>query len=203
MPLRVVGAGVSRIGTTSLTLALERLLGAPCYHMNDVFDDAEHVATWHEAAKGHMPDWLQFLGPYGAAVGWPSAAFWPELSHAFPDAIVLLSLRDPVSWWRSVHDTIFPAAQGAAGSDWHAMFDAVLSARFTSHLESREACIAAFERHNALVRDTVAPHRLVEWHLGDGWAPLCAALKLPVPVDAFPHANTREEFLAGHSREID
>jgi hypothetical protein len=37
MALRVIGAGLARTGTTSLKLALERLLGGPCYHISDLF----------------------------------------------------------------------------------------------------------------------------------------------------------------------
>jgi hypothetical protein len=36
----------------------------------------------------------------------------------------------------------------------------------------------------------------VEWHPGDGWAPICAALALPVPDEPFPHVNTTAEFRA-------
>ena len=27
------------------------------------------------------------------------AAFWKEMSEALPDAIVILSVRDPEEWW--------------------------------------------------------------------------------------------------------
>lgn len=43
MALKVVGAGLGRTGTLSLKLALEQLLGAPCYHMAEVFSHPEHV----------------------------------------------------------------------------------------------------------------------------------------------------------------
>ncbi len=195
MTLKVIGAGLSRVGTTSLRLALERLLGARCYHMNDVFAQPNHVSIWHAAAQGRMPDWQSFLASYTAVVGWPAAAFWQELSQAFPDALILLAVRDPLSWWHSVHTTIFPATQAAAGSEWHAMFEAVLATRFTNDLNNQKACLAAYECHNALVRNTAPPHRLCEWHLGEGWTSLCAGLKMPVPDEPFPHANTREEFL--------
>src|SRR4029450_13636759 len=49
MSLRVVGAGLGRTGTMSLKLALERLLGAPCYHMLEVFKNPEHIPVWHAA----------------------------------------------------------------------------------------------------------------------------------------------------------
>jgi len=198
--LRVVGAGLGRTGTLSLKLALERLLGGPCYHMLEVFAHPEHIAAWHGAARGEAPDWQQLFRDYGAAVDWPASAFWPELSEAFPEAVVLLSVRDAESWWQSARQTIFPAALSADG-EWRAMLDDLFAARFTRKLEDRSACIAAFERHNAEVRKRVPASRLVEWRAQDGWAPLCAALGVPVPNEPFPRANTTEEFLAVHAPE--
>jgi hypothetical protein len=78
------------------------------------------------------------------------------------------------------------------------LIDAVLAARFTSALDDRVACIAAFERHTAAVRGALAPSWLVEWRAADGWTPLCAALGVPVPDEPFPRVKTREDFLAGH-----
>ena len=80
MSLRIIGAGVGRTATMSLKLALEKLLGEPCYHMGEVFAHPEHTPLWHAAAKGRMPDWRSFFKGYAAAVDWPAAAFWPELS---------------------------------------------------------------------------------------------------------------------------
>jgi hypothetical protein len=196
MSLRVVGAGLGRTGTMSLKVALEKLLGAPCYHMAEVFSHPEHVASWRAAAQGDMPDWNRLFHGYAAAVDWPAAAFWPEISEAFPDAIVLLSVRDPQSWWKSAHDTIFPTSRAAPDPAWREMVEAMFRTRFTWDLDDRDACIAAFERHNARVRDEVSPDRLVEWRPSDGWEPLCTALGVPVPDEAFPRTNTTEEFLA-------
>jgi hypothetical protein len=193
--LRVVGAGLGRTGTLSLKLALERLLGAPCYHMLEVFSHPEHVAAWHAAARGRPPDWRALFAGYRAVVDWPAASFWPELSAAFPDAVVLLSVRDADAWWRSAHGTIFPASMSASG-EWRAMIDDLFAARFTSALDDRAACIAAFERHNARVRAEVPRARLLEWRAEDGWAPLCRALGVDVPDEPFPRANTTEQFLA-------
>lgn len=196
MSLRVVGAGLGRTGTLSLKLALERLLGAPCYHMMEVFTHPEHIPLWHSAATGEMPDWKELFRGYAAAVDWPAASFWPEISAAFPDAIVLLSVRDAESWWQSAHETIFPTSQAQKDTAWLEMVNAMFTSRFTDELEDREACIAAFEQHNVRVRKTVPPDRLVEWRASNGWEPLCKALALPVPDEPFPRANTREEFLS-------
>lgn len=191
--LRLVGAGVGRTGTLSLKLALEKLLGAPCYHMMEVFPRPAHVEAWRAAAAGRTTDWHELFRGYAATVDWPGASFWPELTQTFPDAIVLLSTRDAESWWRSAHATIFSVnPPEPMGSMLRAVF-----ARFTaSALDDRDACIAAYERHNAAVRKAVPAERLVEWTASDGWAPLCRALSLPVPAEPFPHANSTEEFQA-------
>lgn len=193
--LRVIGAGVGRTGTLTLKLALERLLGGPCYHMLEVFSHPEHLVAWHTAARGGSPDWRALFRGYRAAVDWPAASFWRELMEIFPNAIVLLSLRDADSWWRSAQGTIFPAMR-MAPPEWRAMMEDLFAARFTNALEDRAACVAAFERHNAEVRATVPASRLLEWRASDGWAPLCAALGVPVPSEPLPHANSTEDFQA-------
>jgi len=197
MTLRLVGAGLGRTGTMSLKLALERLLGAPCYHMAEVFAHPEHVPAWHGAARGKMPDWRALFSGYAAEVDWPGASFWPEISAAFPDAVVLLSVRDADSWWRSASETIFPSSRSMEpGTPWRDMIDELFADRFTSALDDRNACIAAYEQHNARVRRLVPPERLVEWTATDGWAPLCRALGVPEPAEPFPRANTKEDFAA-------
>jgi len=198
--LRVVGAGVGRTGTLSLKLALERLLGAPCYHMIEVFGKPEHVPLWTGAAHGQMPDWNAMMRGYAAAVDWPASAFWPELAEAFPDALVLLSVRDADAWWRSANGTIFPSIEHAPSVEWRQMVDDMFASRFTSQIRDRDASLAAFERHNSEVRARVPARRLLEWRAGDGWAPLCERLGLPLPAEPFPHTNTTAEFLARRPR---
>jgi hypothetical protein len=54
--------------------------------------------------------------------------------------------------------------------------------------------MAAYERHNAEVRQTIPPHRLLEWRATDGWAPICHALGVTVPQFPFPWTNQRSEW---------
>jgi hypothetical protein len=194
--LRVIGAGLGRTGTMSLKLALERLLGGPCYHMVEVFPRPEHFGHWTAAARGEPVDWRALFEGFEAVVDWPASAFWSELAVAYPDALVLLSTRDSASWWKSANDTIFRVMQEQSDAPVHKMMSAVVAARFTSALGDRDAAIAAYENHNARVRATVPRGRLLEWSPGDGWAPLCEALRIPIPEAPFPHANTTEEFKA-------
>ena len=193
--MRVIGAGLGRTGTMSLKLALEKLLGAPCYHMLEVFENLDHIPLWRAAAQGREPDWHGMFVNYEAAVDWPAASFWPELCRAFPDAVVILSVRDPEAWWKSASETIFTPHNPVPETDWHDMWIDIISNRFTVRLDDKQACIDAFNRHYDQVRKTVSPERLVEWNVKDGWAPICAALEVAVPDEPFPHTNTRSDFL--------
>ena len=198
MDLAVVGAGVGRTGTHSLKLALEQLLGAPCHHMIEIFGDPTQVPAWVDAIDGRPVDWSAMLARYRAIVDWPGGSFWPELSAAFPDALVLLSVRDPEGWYRSASNTIFlPFANMSpeAGSWLEAMLK-LFRDRFSDRFDDPTAMMDAFVRHNDAVRAAVPAGRLLEWSPGDGWEPICERLGLPVPADPFPVTNTTEEFRA-------
>ncbi len=195
MTLRIVGAGVGRTGTESLKLALERLLGGRCYHMLEVLAHPESVTYWASAGRGQMPGWDKVFDGYVAAVDWPVAAYWPELSAAFPDAPVLLSTRASAEeWYRSASQTIFaidPSKMPGAGDP--AFVEGMFS-RFTFELHNPQAAMEAYEAHNRKVRESIPPERLIEWQPGDGWASLCRALGVPEPGEPFPHVNTTEMF---------
>jgi len=198
MALRVVGAGVGRTGTMSLKLALERLLGAPCYHMAEVFQHPGHADLWRRASLGEAVDWDALFEGFAAAVDWPTGSFWPELSRHYPDALVLLSLRDPEEWWNSASNSIFPilADPKFAAQDWRDMIAALFSKRWGADPRDRDASIRRFNENNARVLAEAPKERLLVWRAGDGWEPLCRALELPVPDEPFPRANTREDFHA-------
>ena len=192
--LKVIGAGLGRTGTMSLKAALERLLGEPCYHMTEVFAHPEHVPLWHAAALDETVDWSVIFDGYVAAVDWPSMSFWPELSKAYPDALIIWSYRTPESWWKSASSTIFPSLQATEGA-WYEMMSTLLEKRFTLDLNNRDACIAAFHRHNEQVLNADLGDRLLKWQAADGWEPLCQALGVDIPDEPFPHVNSTADFM--------
>jgi len=196
MSLRVVGAGLGRTGTLSLKLALEKLLGGPCYHMAEMLGHPEHVPLWRAAARGELVDWEALFAGYRAGVDWPQGSFWEEIAEAFPDAIILLSLRDADSWWRSASETIFKiSAAKTLAPEWYAMVEEIFTHRFVWPPDDEAAAKAAFERYNADVLARAPKDRLLVWRASDGWGPLCERLGVPVPGEPFPRVNTREEFI--------
>jgi hypothetical protein len=196
MELVVIGAGVGRTGTHSLKLALEALSGDPCHHMMEVLGDPTQVPAWVDAIEGRPVDWSQMLTRYGSIVDWPGASFWPELTAANPDALVLLSVRDPESWYRSASNTIFLAFEHTPPelAPWMEAVRRLMRERFSDQIDDPTVMMDAFVRHNDAVRAAIPADRLLEWTPGDGWDPICDRLGLPVPAEPFPVTNTTDEF---------
>lgn len=197
MDLRIVGAGVGRTGTHSLKVALEQLLGGPCYHMREVFEHQDHVPIWHAAMHGDTVDWEPVFEGFVATVDWPGCTFWREFASANPKAKVLLSHRDSAdTWWKSASNTIFRAMGDGTrmeANQWLEMARKMME-RFSPDWQQEAAAKAAYDAHNAAVRAEVPKDRLIDWQPSDGWGPLCAGLDIPEPDEPFPVTNTTEEF---------
>jgi uncharacterized protein YndB with AHSA1/START domain len=196
--LPVVGAGVGRTGTHSLKIALERLCGGPCHHMMEILGDPAQIPSWMAAIDGETVDWRAMLANYRSLVDWPGAAFYRELAAVYPDSLVLLSIRDPESWYRSAANTIFLAFEHMPpeAQPWIRSVRKLLHDRFCDDFDNRAAMIDAFVRHNETVQREIPASRLLVWQPGDGWEPICERLGVAVPDEPFPVTNTTDEFRA-------
>jgi sulfotransferase family protein len=209
--LEVIGAGFGRTGTMSLKVALEELGFGPCYHMSEVFENPEHVEQW-EAAREGRADWEELFRGYRATVDWPGAAFYEDLMQRYPDAKVILTVRDPERWYESVRGTIYNVQSVAPSSvlTLSGLFVPRVKqlrrvARMSSKLawedvfggrfEERGYAIGVFERWNDEVKRRVPAERLLVYEVKDGWEPLCDFLGIAVPEGKhFPHLNDAEAF---------
>lgn len=188
---------MGRTGTHSLKVALERLLGGTCHHMVEVFPDPDQMAGFTAAIEGRPVDWHRLMDRFTTQVDWPGASFWPELSAAFPDSLVILSVRDPAGWYRSASATIFQGMELAAvDGGWMAAMKRLLAERFSDRFDDETAMIEAYLRHNDAVREKIPASRLLEWAPADGWEPICTRLGVAVPDEPFPVTNTTDEFRA-------
>jgi hypothetical protein len=199
MSLQVIGAGLPRTATNSLGLALEQLLGGPRHHMSAIPSHPFDLGgVWSEALAGGTPDWAREFKGYVAAVDWPASAFWHDLSLAYPDAPIILSVRDsPQTWYESMSVTVIPTTRLSLSPDWHGghhMIDLFERFTGTSEWDDAETLIAAYDRHNEAVRQGKLHERLLEWNAKEGWEPLCHFLGKPVPVQPFPWINKREDW---------
>ena len=184
MPLEVIGAGLGRTGTLSLKTALERLGFDRCYHMVEVFANPGHIAAWDAAARGEAVDWEALFRGYKATVDWPGCSFYKEFMKLYPDAKVILTVRDPSALVRTARETIYraremmpawvrplmPRVRASQRMIQGLIWDGFFGGRFAD----RDAAIAAYERHNAEVKATVPPGKLLVFEVREGWGPLCA-----------------------------
>jgi hypothetical protein len=202
MTLAIIGAGLGRTGTLSLKRALDQLGFDPCHHMEEVLRHPEQIPGWHAAGRGEAVDFRKLLAGYRAAVDWPSAQFWSELAAAFPAGKIILTVRDTERWYQSFSQTILPLLRATeppfnpAMAAIIAMVRTVVGERaFGGRLDDADHIKACYERHNAAVRATATPDRLLVYEVAEGWEPLCAFLGVTVPTEPFPKVNTTQEFL--------
>lgn len=205
MSLHVIGAGFGRTGTLSLKLALEELGFGPCYHMIETRRHPGHDALWLALAKGKSDDWRTILDGYRATVDWPGICIWKRLIAENPRAKVILTVRDAESWYASASKTIFARmleyanaqevhSADAARRNHMRMVNAIVrDGTFGGDL-GHDHAIAVFNAHNEDVRSNVPPYRLLVCEAGEGWAPLCAFLGVPVPEGPYPKVNCTADF---------
>lgn len=203
MALDVVGAGFGRTGTLSLKSALETLGFDRCYHMMEVREHPEHQAMWAAAQRGEPVDWDLLFDGYGAAVDWPACNLWRELAEYYPDAKVLLSVRDSGRWYDSVRNTIYASSMNALKSEdevdrrrgeW--LQEIIWGGIFDGRLEDRDYAIGVYEAHVKAVQASIPADRLLVFEASEGWSPLCEFLGVEIPETPFPHVNTTEDFRA-------
>jgi hypothetical protein len=213
MAIKVIGAGLGRTGTLSLKMALEELGFVRCYHMVELFTNGKHVRVWDLASRGEPIDWDALFEGYQATVDWPGCAFYAELMRRYPEAKVVLTVRDPERWYESSRQTIYYVRNAFPG--WmrlllprmrvvRRMLDRVAwNGMFQGRFDDKEFTIDVFNRYNEQVRRVVPPERLLVYEVREGWEPLCAFLGVPVPDGKpFPHVNDAAEFRARVRRGV-
>lgn len=203
MTLKVIGAGLGRTGTLSLKLALEHIGLGPCHHMAEMLGNLRtQLPLWLEAGRGN-PDWDAIFAGYRSTCDFPGCAFWREIAAHFPDAKVILTVRDPDSWFDSVSETIFSEEHRAQFEGNPAMaefFRLTVFRDVEPLLGDRAKMTAFFDAWNRAVIDEVPADRLLVYRAGDGWEPLCEFLGVPVPAEPYPRVNSREEMTANTDR---
>lgn len=202
--LKVIGAGFGRTGTLSQKAALDELGFGPCHHMAEVFGKARHIELWQAAADGQSIDWDELFVGYNSAVDWPACAFYEQLMRTYPDATVILNVRDPERWYESAMNTIYQVSK-VMNSDSTSdpitqqhgrMINTLIwQNTFGGRFEDKSHAIAVFERHIQEVKERVPSERLLVFDVKQGWEPLCRFLGVAVPADKpFPHLNDTASF---------
>lgn len=197
MALEIIGAGFGRTGTESMKRALEMLGYGPCYHMYEVIPHRDRYETWQGIYDGTVaPDWDAVFDGFRATVDWPAARYWRALAAHFPQARILLTWRDPESWYASMERTILTLLRDPDKTE--GMAPRLRRDVFGGNVQDKDHVISVYERNLAEVREAFGPDRLLTYELGSGWEPLCRFLGLDIPSAPYPSGNESADF---HARD--
>ena len=219
MGLKIIGAGIGRTGTESLKLALEKLGFGKCYHMSELVRNPDHIVYWEALEEGKEVDLGALFKGYQSAVDIPTYLYYEKLMDAFPDAKVILTVRDPESWYRSASRTIFRpipkffflmASVVGIFSKRARMFPRIfrfvkrtgLDGLFGGRTSDAAYCQSVFQDWIKRVEETVPPDKLLVYKAGQGWEPLCRFMGVPVPDEPFPHSNRAGSFQKNQRKQV-
>ena len=138
---------------------------------------------------------------------WPSCNYWREQLRAFPEAKIILTKRDPNSWYESVMNTIWPASVKGrelarsnvnldkVSQDRSSMvFEVIWDGIFDGRMSEKDFVIDKYEKHNQAVIDEVPSSKLLIYEPREGWEPLCQFLGCSQPSTDYPNVNSTEDF---------
>ena len=202
--MKVICAGWGRTGTRSLKYALQTLLKAPAYHMQNILLNKKDAKLWYNIIFNNPQknNWEKIYSGYGACLDFPSCNYYKELMKEYPDAKVILTIRDENSWiksWNTLNNQIIKSIT----------FRFFSKIPFTSfYLQKRihnEAILGPnglfkglktdseikneFLKWNQSVINYVPKDRLLVYKVKDGWEPLCEFLNVSKPDIPFFHKN--------------
>lgn len=178
--LKIIGAGMPRTGTKTLCEALE-ILGYKTQHGPPVRESP----LSHPAERPHFRDYATAE----AVADGPAVLYWPGLAASY-QCKVILTVRNPDSWWESIkrHTNAI-----RTGEDMNhiAYTDAFHGLLFGTPQPCKYWWQRRFEEHNARVEAMIAADMLLVMDIvgGDKWDVLCPFLDKPEPEEEWPWAN--------------
>jgi hypothetical protein len=217
--LKVIGAGMGRTGTESLKMALEQLGFGRCYHMFELMKNPEHLPEWEKLSRGEKPNYEFLFQGYQSCTDFPAALYYREFMQQYPEAKVVLTVRDADKWYDSASKTILrvmpsffytvvrffglfsKTAQAYPAIHRYAV-RIVHQGIFNGRTHDREYTKAVFNAWNEEVKRAVPADRLLVFEVKDGWEPLCRFLGVPVPSTPFPRANDSDSFDKNLARRL-
>jgi len=216
----VIGAGLPRTGTLSFMHALEMILPGNCHHMMKALNCDQE---WSDIFSGNMDDeqFKQFFQSNDevAAVDAPFCFFYERAMKIWPDAKVILTVREPEGWVKSVKSTVlkrrfldptmlfavlglFPTYLSDPRDDQRKWPTKMFAAahKHCDKMNDFEAAIhnnrgvEFFHQWTSEVESNVPKDRLLKFSVKEGWTPVCKFLDVPVPDVPFPRVNSSSEF---------
>lgn len=163
-------------------------------------DTEDFYKAYHNRDKA---DWDRIYEKYTAAVDWPTATFYKELIVQYPEAVVILTVRDADSWYKSMKNTVANDAKKEEEMKipmlqrFHKMAYDVCGegeplnpVKFADEEKTKKFFIDHIEE----VKRHVPAARLLVLELGEGWDRLCSFLGKDVPDTPYPSTNATKDW---------
>jgi len=217
--VQVIFAGIMRTGLKSMAQAMRQLGYHEIYDRVDLY---KTYANWDKAIhnKATPEMWKSMFNGYKVVMGMPAFVFWEQIFEAFPNALVVLTVRDETDWFSSVqkakhqldHEAL--AAPLRSGTflqllerfmmpSYHKICNvirftwaSILGLSFLGSADLNESVTRSlFRKHNLYVQNRVPKDQLLVMDVRDGWEPLCKFLKKARPGAPFPSEHEVAYFL--------
>jgi len=212
----LIGAALPRCGTTSLKNALEKILPGRCMHMTFMIEEPKLSIEWL-SNKTTDEEFKNFFRKHNLLAGadMPFVSVYKRVMKVFPDAKVLLLVRDdPEGWVSSMKATVIPLIGknhifstfpnslvkvliDTLNTKWSIWFN------YISKYEPIMEMFKEVEEGNGVrfyndflddAKKTVPAERLFIYNIKQGWKPLCTFLDVPIPDEDFPRRNGTDIF---------
>ncbi|CAJ1359193.1 unnamed protein product [Effrenium voratum] len=222
-PLKIIGAGFGRTGTSSMAMAMERLGYRP-YHWVEGMMTMGHIglwANWYRAVHANKQPAIDIAfnkvseaiadGGFNVTLDFPACLAFDSFMDKYPDAKVLLTVRSSGdAWAKSVLAGVIDMTWSAQGR----LFDLtprlndmrlvvmggwpLIGQNFTtaSELPNETLLASVYENWIVKVKKTVPPEKLLIHEAKDGYGPLCKFMEIPeaeCPKEPYPHLNASKD----------
>jgi len=192
----VVCAGLAKTGTTSLAKAL-RTLGYSVYDYREHF--TFHRQEWLDSFEtDRLPNFKEMYQGVDAITDVPPAFWFEEIAGVFPEAKVVLTVRDSEEAWlkswkehlQMWKDVTFLVKIALWWNNGQSFADTLHNAIYGSfNPEATVLFRKRYQQHNERVQAVIPAERLLVFNVKQGWKPLCEFLGCDIPSTRFPREN--------------
>ncbi|KAG8668413.1 hypothetical protein FPOAC1_007792 [Fusarium poae] len=196
--MKVLSLGLPRTGSASMAEALTILGYKNVYHGTHTIDRPEDWAIMERACDASFTNLPSYTGRPFTREEWDelwghceattdvASIFAPQLIKAYPDAKVILAIRDFEPWFKSVDQSVLqnlwnPIAQfsinvlepilgSAMGRSARKQMLGLFQASTVE--EARANARDTYDRHHRVIKEMVPEGQLLEYRMGQGWGPV-------------------------------
>jgi len=213
MSIKIIGAGLPRTGTNTLKQSLEQLGHKRVYHMKELLVYPDKLHYWKTLDETGDTNWDELYEGYDGTVDFPGYPWYKEHMKRYPDAKVILTVRDFEGWYKSVDSTVFRAGPQTPIEKIKMLGKLLFNTRarkvvkcikwfkkvfFADELQgkfgNKDFAKKFWEDHIAQIKSSVPEDKLLVYDVRDGWGPLCKFLGVDEPAEPLPHLNKKENF---------